>query len=172
MIVIKVELWPGGDESRAEDLGKAIITNVSGLADISAYEARLLKGAKYSRRPGEVYKVGRVDAFPRADRRWGPWELLALALEATVGSRVVSLKRFLASVPREPEYGAGFQSADGAEIGFWAGPTPDLADLLARRPEDAHGGRPENKVPVIVRFDGEASTVTHVWLDELGWAEV
>lgn len=95
MIVVKLELWPGGDESRAVDLGKAIIANASGLADLSGYEVRLLKGEAYSRRPGDLYKAGRVPAFPRKDKRWGPWELLALALEATVGERVARLKRFL-----------------------------------------------------------------------------
>lgn len=95
MIVVKLELWPGGDKNRAIDLGSAEIANVSNLADLSAYEVRLLKGARFSKRPGELYKRGVVPAFPRRDTRWGPWELLALALEATVGQRILRLKTFL-----------------------------------------------------------------------------
>lgn len=95
MIVVKVELWPGGDESRKVDLGTAEIANISGLADVSSYSVRLLKGKAYSPNgAGQLYKEGRVDGYPRRDRRWGPWELLALALEATVGTRIQSLKRF------------------------------------------------------------------------------
>lgn len=95
MIVVKLEMWPSGDESRKVDLGTAHIANLSGLADLSAYSVRLLKGAAYSRRPGETYRSGRVPAFPRRDKRWGPWELLALALEATVGDRVERLREYL-----------------------------------------------------------------------------
>jgi len=95
MIVVKVELWPSGDESRKQDLGTAQIFNLSNLAEVSAYGVRLLKGAAYSKRPGQAYKEGRVEAFPRTDKRWGPWELLALALESAVGYRVESLKRYL-----------------------------------------------------------------------------
>lgn len=96
VIVVKLELWPGGDESRTQDLGKAEIFNVTDLAEISSYGVRLLKGARYSKRPGTLYKEGRVDNFPRRDQRWGPWELLALALESTVGYRIAGLKRFIA----------------------------------------------------------------------------
>ena len=95
MIVVKLELWPGGDQNRAIDLGSAHITNVSGLADLSTYKVELLKGERYSRRPGDLYKRGVVAAYPRKDKRFGPWELLALALEATVGERIERLKRFL-----------------------------------------------------------------------------
>jgi len=95
VIVIKVELWPSGDESRKRDLGTAHIFNMSDLANVSRYGVRLLKGAHYSSRPGTLYKEGTVEAFPRADKRWGPWELIALALESTIGDRINSLKRYL-----------------------------------------------------------------------------
>lgn len=100
MIVVKVELWPGGDPKRARDLGTATIANVSALGEHSDYEVRLLKGAEYSNRPGTLYKAGKVISFPRTDKRWGPWELLALALEATVGDRIASLKRYIRNVTR------------------------------------------------------------------------
>lgn len=96
MIVIRVELWPGGDPKRRRDLGSAVIHNVSGLADDSAYEVQLLKGEHYAgKNAGKPYRRGRVESFPRRDKRFGPWELLALALEATVGDRIEHLKRIL-----------------------------------------------------------------------------
>lgn len=99
MIHVRMELWPGGDRSRAQDLGSAEIANISDLADISSYSVRLLKGARYSpRNAGQVYKTGKVQAFPRTSRSWGPWELLYLALESAIGTRIVSLKRYLTSI--------------------------------------------------------------------------
>jgi len=104
MIVVRVELWPGGNPNAKVDLGAATISNVSSLAPISAYHVRLLKGAAYSRRPGEVWREGEVAAFPRADKRFGPWELIALGLEATVGDQVARLKRYLTTIkPAEPQ---------------------------------------------------------------------
>lgn len=93
MIVVKLELWPGGDESRAQDLGKAIIGNESNLADISDYSVYLLTGAKYSRNPGTIWRTGEVKGFPRTSYQVGPWELLFLALESALGSRVALVKR-------------------------------------------------------------------------------
>lgn len=96
MIVVEVSLWPGGDRSRAEDLGKAVIANESDLALLSSYSVRLLKGKRYSpRNAGSLWRQGHVKAFPRADERWGPWELLYLALEAALGSRLASLESYL-----------------------------------------------------------------------------
>jgi hypothetical protein len=42
MIVIKIELWPGGCEARKRQLADARIANVSNLAEVSDYmiEAR------------------------------------------------------------------------------------------------------------------------------------
>lgn len=94
MIVVKLELWPGGDESRAEDLGSAIITNESNLSDISSYSVRLLKGKRYSARSG-VWRSGEVKGFPRTDTRVGPWELLFLALESALGKRVDLIRRIV-----------------------------------------------------------------------------
>lgn len=70
MIVVRVELWPLGDESVKEDLGTAIIMNDgSGDVRVGAYDVRLMKGAKYSKQGG-VWKRGRVERFYR---RLGPW---------------------------------------------------------------------------------------------------
>jgi hypothetical protein len=117
MIVVKLELWPGGDEKRAIDLGKAHIANESNLAEISRYSVKLLKGAAYSAKAGGVYKTGEVPAYPRKDKRWGPWELLALALEATVGYRVAGLKRHLARLAADERARAARSEAPASEEG-------------------------------------------------------
>lgn len=97
MIVIRVELWHGGNPNNRTDLGTATISNISGLADHSDYRVELLKGEAYSSKPGALYKSGVVCGYPRKDQRWGPWELLALALEATVGERIEGLRWYLRS---------------------------------------------------------------------------
>lgn len=96
MIVIRMELWPGGDQTRAIDLGVGVIANQgeTGANTHPPYSVRLLKSARFSKRAGETWRSGTVAAYPRNDKRWGPWELLALALEATIGDRVQSLKRY------------------------------------------------------------------------------
>jgi hypothetical protein len=89
MIVVKIELWPGGDEGRKQDLGTAQIANAvtSTLAtagELGDYTIELHKGRKYSTRGG-VWKAGRVNGFPRL--RLGPWDLLFRALRDMVGYR-------------------------------------------------------------------------------------
>ena len=44
MLRITVELWPGGDETRARPLAIANVANVSHLADVSDYMVRVTEG--------------------------------------------------------------------------------------------------------------------------------
>lgn len=46
MIVVRVELWPGGDHRGAREIASAYISNVSGLADISDYRAEVRERAR------------------------------------------------------------------------------------------------------------------------------
>lgn len=41
MIVVKIEMWPGGNEHKAHEIGRALIANVSDLAETSNYVARV-----------------------------------------------------------------------------------------------------------------------------------
>ncbi|MDH2415275.1 hypothetical protein [Nocardioides sp. CER19] len=41
MLVIKVELWPGGSSALAREIGRAAVANVSSLAETSDYVAVL-----------------------------------------------------------------------------------------------------------------------------------
>lgn len=44
MLVVKVEVWPGGDPHRAFEIARIGAANVSGLADVSDYEVVALLG--------------------------------------------------------------------------------------------------------------------------------
>lgn len=40
MLVVRVEVWPGGDEKRRREIDRIEIGNVSNLAPVSDYEVR------------------------------------------------------------------------------------------------------------------------------------
>jgi hypothetical protein len=85
MIVVKIELWPFGDESRAREIGRAEIWNDgSGSITTGNYHAKLLKSPKYATSKG-VWKKGRVENFPRL--KLGPYDLLLQILESAIGKR-------------------------------------------------------------------------------------
>lgn len=176
MIVVRVELWPGGDPSRAEDLGTAHIANESSLADISNYSVRLLKGSRYSRKPGDVWRTGEVRGYPRTSTLVGPWELLYMALKSALGNRVERVERLCAEGERRasrvrpqrsthsPIYAIGL-TVDETTWGMTHGPTPDLPELLQIDPDPADG-----LIAYILCFDGEPETgktphanPSHVW---------
>ena len=81
VIVIRIELWPKGDEKLARTMGVGTIENIgTGSADRGNYRVRLSKfGGK------GTWKRGYVRDFPRT--RLGPWDLLFRALSAIVGHR-------------------------------------------------------------------------------------
>lgn len=81
MIRVTVELIPGG-LGAPRHLGTARIANDgTGTAAVGHYTVTLSQRG----RPASVWKSGRVRHFPR--RRLGAWDLLYLALDATVGPR-------------------------------------------------------------------------------------
>ncbi len=82
MIVVTIELWPHGDESKKKHLGTAKIANDGrGTLTEGDYDVVLSKTG----RPNQTWRKGRVTEFPR--RRLGPWDLLYRALRNTVGDR-------------------------------------------------------------------------------------
>ena len=99
MIVVRLEMWPKGDSSKARSLGVATIANVGGNASTGDYECRLFKAPEYSRqaerrpleqmllRPlaKETWRKGRVLGFAR--QRLGPWDLLFRALGKLISDR-------------------------------------------------------------------------------------
>lgn len=84
MIVVRIELWPGGREAEKREIGVARIANVGGTETVGDYDVRLLKSPEYAKNPG-LWRRGRVEGFPR--KRLGPWDLLYRALRATIGER-------------------------------------------------------------------------------------
>lgn len=82
MIVVRVELWPKGDQQRARLLGLMRIANDgSGSEALGNYHVTIDKSPEYAKRPG-IYRRGRVQGFRR---RLGPWPLLQAALTACLG---------------------------------------------------------------------------------------
>jgi len=99
MLVIKIELWPRGDHTRARSLGMATIANVGGTVQTGNYDCKLFKSPEYSTqaetrpvhemltRPKakELWRKGVVTEFPR--QKLGPWDLLFRALGSLITDR-------------------------------------------------------------------------------------
>lgn len=76
MIVVKLELWPGGDEQRKRSLGTAFIVN-DGTGDARYGNYRVMLGRM---RDGTIpWRIGRVFHW---NRRGSPWDLLVKAIMA------------------------------------------------------------------------------------------
>lgn len=88
MIVVRIEMWPGGREEQARELQRMTISNIGGSATSGDYRVRALKGAEYSKRPGTTWRSGVVRSFPR--KKLGPFDLLLRALIAIVADRNAS----------------------------------------------------------------------------------
>jgi hypothetical protein len=98
MIVVKLEMWPKGDPTKARSLGVATISNVGGTTSSGDYEAVLLKSEEYTRGPlrpledrirdpkvSEIWRKGQIYGFDRV--KLGPWDLLFRALGGLVSNR-------------------------------------------------------------------------------------
>lgn len=73
MLVVKIELWPHGDEDKKETLGTAYIANdATGDRFTGNYLYRLLGKKK-------VLSVGRIIGFKRLQKN--AWNLLKLVIE-------------------------------------------------------------------------------------------
>jgi hypothetical protein len=74
MLVVKLEVWPGGDEKASTEIGRLEISNLSGLAPVSDYDVRLTNRGEYA-----CNAVGHVEGH---ERSLGAWALVRRALEA------------------------------------------------------------------------------------------
>ena len=92
MLVCKIELWPGGNEVRAREIGRVLIANVGGDQDTGHYAVQLMRSPEYSAVPGP-WRTGRVENFKRL--RLGPYDLLLRALAACVGKRSPAALRMI-----------------------------------------------------------------------------
>jgi hypothetical protein len=83
MIVIKCELWPGGDESKARELCRAFIANDAKTSTqtqgmYGSYDARFMQSIHFN--PKKVWKTGRAENVHRTKR--GVWDILYVCLRA------------------------------------------------------------------------------------------
>lgn len=160
MIHIKLELWPNGDKSRAQDLGSATVANESNLSDISSYSIRLLKGKYYSpNNPGTLWRSGELSGWPRTSKEIGPWELLFLLLQSALGNRISLAKKLCLAGRKKTQtvYAIGL-TEDGESYGMTHGPFDSVDYCLARK------GEPNgDKTPFIIRFKGDDSEPIYIW---------
>jgi hypothetical protein len=84
MLVCKIEMWPGGSEARAREIGRVLISHVGGDLNYGHYKVVMPKSPEYAKSAG-IWKQGEVRNFPR--RRLGPHDLLLRALAACIGLR-------------------------------------------------------------------------------------
>jgi len=83
MVVVKIELWPHGDASKAKPIGQVNITLESAAFDetIGDYSVELLHAGIYWDRPGN-WKTGRVAGHRR---ELSPYHLVMRAIAACIG---------------------------------------------------------------------------------------
>ena len=81
MLVVKVEVHPGGDEKRAFLIGRLTITNVEELSGtVSDYRAELTDTLR-----AQVVHYSGQQAIVTHDRTRSAWHLIQRALAAIVG---------------------------------------------------------------------------------------
>lgn len=76
MLVIKVELWPGGEEQYKTVVARALIGNISDLADTSDYAVSVSEGQNPIAGTPAWKGRGRIDGH---DRRQSVWALVEKA---------------------------------------------------------------------------------------------
>jgi hypothetical protein len=78
MLMIKVELWPGGRPEGRREIARATIANVSELADVSNYV--VVRGDDFGR-----FEAVSVDGHRRSA---GVWALVARALSPRASPKI------------------------------------------------------------------------------------
>ena len=79
MVVVKIELWPGGMEEKARILGICSISNdLSGNKDFGNYKVELSHAGKYILRKG-MWKKGQLKHHRRS---LSPYHLVYAAIKA------------------------------------------------------------------------------------------
>ncbi len=96
MIVLRVDVWPGGDYRRARDMGTVLVWNVGGDQEFGKYRYKILKFNQRRRykevlmQPDRIpdhacWRSGSIQGFPR--EKQGPLDLLYRILEKSIGYR-------------------------------------------------------------------------------------
>jgi len=77
MMVVRIEIWPGGDEQAAFEIGRMDVANVGAVADVGAYAASVTQRATPTIGVPSFVRSVTVASHPRGD---GPWALVARVL--------------------------------------------------------------------------------------------
>ncbi|PHQ64536.1 hypothetical protein DAH51_26190 [Sphingobium yanoikuyae] len=77
MMVVRIEIWPGGDEQAAFEIGRMDVANVGTVADVGAYAASVTQRATPTIGVPSFVRSVTVASHPRGD---GPWALVARVL--------------------------------------------------------------------------------------------
>jgi len=77
MIVVKIELWPMGFESKKRELGRMFIDNQGGTDKRGDYRVRVLRKGSTDK----VLRECKVENYPR--RSYNIWRLICRALKGT-----------------------------------------------------------------------------------------
>lgn len=91
MIVVKIEMWPHGDEDRRREIGRMYLANVGGTAERGDYLVTVNRrgdqschlqgdGAGGASVVGNVTRQGEVKDYPRLS--YNVWRLITRALKA------------------------------------------------------------------------------------------
>lgn len=87
MLVLRLEMWPKGDETRAREIGRTYIYNDGGTLTRGDYEVRVCRRNRYEVEPGTVSegskfaRFGSVRGYPRL--RFNVWRLVLRCLSAS-----------------------------------------------------------------------------------------
>jgi hypothetical protein len=88
MLVITIDLVPGGCESYRRTIGSMRIANLSNLADTSDYSVEVMEAANHL--TGDPSWNGKCVVLAH-DRRQSVWALIARACEETLKAHFVDL---------------------------------------------------------------------------------
>ena len=83
MLVVKIEMWPSGDESKAYEYARAYVSNdclttIKTRGVYGSYTVKFMQSHKYN--PKKVWKKGRAERIHRSKR--GIWDVLYVALRS------------------------------------------------------------------------------------------
>lgn len=86
MLVLKIEMWPKGDASKAREIGRTYIYNNGGSLTRGNYVVRVCRKNRFEKTPHELgtdkgfTRVGEVKDYPRLD--YNVWRLVIRSLRS------------------------------------------------------------------------------------------
>ena len=83
MLVVKIEMWPNGEEAKAYEHSRAYVANdclttMKSQGTYGSYNVRFMQSIKFD--PKKVWKRGRAENIHRSRR--GMWDILYVALRS------------------------------------------------------------------------------------------